>query len=60
MSDEGVIRSHPLTAGGRIKCIRCKALSTLAKQQCGKPAIKSSKAQKCGHHGGLSTGPKPQ
>jgi hypothetical protein len=46
------------TAGGLIKCLRCTALSTRTKQQCGKPALKSSKQQRCGHHGGLSTGPK--
>ena len=46
------------TAGGRIKCLRCTALSTRTKQQCGRPALKTSKAQKCGSHGGLSTGPK--
>ena len=46
------------TAGGRIECLRCTAKSSRTNQQCGKPALKSSKAQKCGHHGGLSTGPK--
>ena len=46
------------TAAGRIKCLRCTALSTRTKQQCGRPALKSSKTQKCGSHGGLSTGPK--
>lgn len=46
------------TAGCRIKCLRCTAKSSRTKQQCGKPALKSSKTQKCGHHGGLSTGPK--
>lgn len=46
------------TAGGRIKCPRCTAMSSRTKQQCGKPALNSSKTQKCGHHGGLSTGPK--
>jgi hypothetical protein len=46
------------TVGGRIKCLRCTALSTRTKLQCGRPALKTSKTQKCGHHGGLSTGPK--
>jgi hypothetical protein len=46
------------TAGGRITCLRCQARSSRTKQQCGKPALKSSKQQRCGHHGGLSTGPK--
>jgi hypothetical protein len=45
-------------AGGRIKCLRCTALSARTKQQCGRPALKTSKTQKCGQHGGLSTGPK--
>jgi hypothetical protein len=52
------MEKHLLTAGGRIKCLRCTAKSSRTKQQCGKPALKSSKTQKCGHHGGLSTGPK--
>ncbi len=46
------------TANGRIRCLRCTAKSSRTKQQCGRPALKSSKTQKCGHHGGLSTGPK--
>ena len=46
------------TAAGRIKCLRCTALSTRTKEQCGKPALKSSKTQKCQFHGGRSTGPK--
>jgi len=46
------------TAGGRIKCLRCTAKSSRTQNQCAKPALKSSKTQKCGHHGGLSTGPK--
>jgi hypothetical protein len=44
-------------AGGRIHCLRCTAQSTRTKLQCGKPAMKSSKKQKCTHHGGLSKGP---
>ena len=46
------------TAGGRIRCLRCLAKSSRTKLQCGKPALKSSKQQRCGSHGGLSTGPK--
>ena len=52
------MEKYLLTAGERIKCLRCTAKSSRTKQQCGKPALKSSKTQKCGHHGGLSTGPK--
>ena len=46
------------TAGGRITCLRCTAKSTRSGNQCGRPALKSSKTQKCQFHGGRSTGPK--
>ena len=45
-----------ITAGGRIKCKRCQARSSRTKLQCFKPALKGKVV--CGHHGGLSTGPK--
>jgi hypothetical protein len=41
-----------VTAGGNIKCLRCTASSTRTKQQCGKPALKTSTTQKCQVHGG--------
>ena len=41
-----------VTAGGKIKCLRCTARSTRKKQQCGKPALKVSTTQKCQTHGG--------
>jgi len=41
-----------VTAGGKIKCLRCTASSTRTKQQCGKPALKVSTTQKCQMHGG--------
>ena len=47
-----------VTAGGRIKCRRCKAQSSRTKLQCSKPALKGKAV--CGHHGGYSTGPKTQ
>ena len=47
-------------ASGRIRCLRCTAQSSSTKQQCGKPAPKSSRTQKCTHHGGRSTGPRTQ
>jgi hypothetical protein len=46
------------TAGGKIICLRCQAKSTRTGQQCGKPAIKTSKTQKCNFHGGRGSGPK--
>lgn len=47
-----------LTAGGKIQCVRCIARSSRTGVQCGRPALKSSKTQKCQFHGGRSTGPK--
>jgi hypothetical protein len=46
-----------VTGGGRITCLRCTARSKKTGQQCGKPALKTSRTQKCGIHGGLSKGP---
>ncbi len=40
------------TAGGKITCLRCTAKSTRTKKQCGRPAIKTSRTQKCQYHGG--------
>ena len=48
------------TAGGRIRCARCTAQSSRTKLQCGRPALKTSKTQKCQFHGGRSTGPKTE
>lgn len=41
-----------ITGGGKIRCLRCTANSTRSKQQCGRPAIKTSRTQKCQFHGG--------
>ena len=40
------------TAGGNITCLRCQAKSSRTKLQCGRPAIKTSRTQKCQYHGG--------
>lgn len=45
-----------ITAGGKIRCRRCKAQSSRTKLQCAKPTLKGKAV--CGHHGGYSTGPK--
>ena len=45
-------------AAGRIHCLRCIARSVRSGMQCAKPAMKSSRTQKCSHHGGWATGPK--
>ena len=41
-----------ITAGGKITCMRCTAKSTRTQQQCGRPAIKASRTQKCQFHSG--------
>jgi hypothetical protein len=48
------------TAGGKIACARCTAKSKRSGEQCKKPALKTSRTQKCEFHGGRSTGPKTE
>ena len=43
---------------GLVECLRCTANSSRTGLQCGRPALKSSKTQKCQFHGGRSLGPK--
>jgi hypothetical protein len=45
-----------VTAGGKIKCVRCKAFIKKHQRQCLHPAIKNKSC--CKWHGGMSTGPK--
>lgn len=52
------INNHMNTCGGHIQCRRCLARSKRTGLQCGRPALNSSKTQKCQFHGGRSTGPK--
>jgi hypothetical protein len=47
-------------ASGKIKCLRCTAKSKRTGEQCGAPALRDSKTQKCRIHGGKSTGPKTE
>ena len=47
-----------LTANGKITCLRCTARSSRTGNQCGRPALKVSKTQKCQFHGGRGSGPK--
>ena len=49
-------QSKLLTAGGRITCNRCQAMSKRTEQQCAAPASKGK--TKCRFHGGASNGPK--
>lgn len=44
------------TAGGKIKCARCRAMSKRTKTQCGAPAEAGKRV--CRFHGARSTGPK--
>ena len=50
--------NYLITAGGRITCLRCTALSKRSQLQCKRPALVASRARKCEFHGGRSTGPK--
>ncbi len=45
-----------ITAGGRITCNQCQAISKRTGQQCRAPAMKGKRV--CKAHGGASTGPK--
>jgi hypothetical protein len=49
-----------ITAAGKIQCRRCTANSSRTGRQCGRPALKLSKTQKCQFHGGRSTGPQTE
>lgn len=49
-----------VTAGGQIKCLRCVAKSSRTGVQCGRPALDSSKNQKCQYHGGAALARKQQ
>lgn len=51
------LASNLRTAGGRIICRRCTAKSKRSGEQCKKPALKTSRTQKCPLHGGRSRGP---
>ena len=54
------IISTLVTAGNKITCARCTAKSKRSGEQCKKPALKTSRTQKCQFHGGRSTGPKTE
>jgi hypothetical protein len=52
------MKNNLVTAGGKIQCPRCTAHSSRTGKQCGRPALKVSKTQKCQYHGGSGSGPK--
>lgn len=43
-----------VTGGGKINCLRCTAQSSRTKLQCGRPALRTSRTQKCQFHSGRS------
>ena len=49
-----------ITAGGKIVCRRCQAMSKRTGKQCDAPADRLSKTSKCKWHGGRSKGPKTE
>ena len=49
---------HLLSVASSSQCARCTAMSKRTKEQCGRPALKASKTQKCQFHGGRGSGPK--
>ena len=54
-----IFEQSMLTGGGKIRCHRCTAKSKRTGGQCGRPALKVSKTQKCQFHGGRgNSGPK--
>lgn len=54
------MESNLITAGGKIKCLRCTAHSSRTGEQCARPALKTSRTQKCQFHGGRGSGPKTE
>jgi hypothetical protein len=54
---EFIPEKYLITAGGKIKCIRCKAYLKKHQRQCLAPAI-NKRTNLCKWHGGASTGPK--
>jgi hypothetical protein len=54
---EFIPEKYLVTAGGKIKCIRCKAYLKKHQRQCLAPAI-NKRTNLCKWHGGSSTGPK--
>lgn len=55
-AEERTVMTIFLTAGGRICCVQCSAISKRTGLQCRAPAIKGR--TKCRSHGGKSSGPK--
>ena len=52
------MNNYLITAGGKINCLRCTAHSSRTGEQCARPALKTSRTQKCQFHGARSTGPR--
>jgi len=54
MPDKSDYQPFMKTAGGKITCKRCQAMSKRTRAQCASPAIKGKRV--CRFHGGKSTG----
>ncbi len=52
------LEKYLITAGGRIKCLRCQGRSSRTKKQCARPSLKKSRSNRCKWHAGLATGPR--
>ena len=52
------MKTSLIAAGGAIVCKRCTAKAKSTGSQCSKPALRSSRTQRCQLHGGRSTGPR--
>ena len=51
-NNETLLKVTLFTCGGKICCLRCTAKSKRSGLQCGRPASRVSKTQKCHMHGG--------
>jgi hypothetical protein len=60
LSEWKITEKELVTAGNRIICKRCTAMSNSSGEQCKKPALKTSRTQKCEFRGGRSTGPRTE
>lgn len=56
MNNDTPLIKELITAGGKIRCMRCQAMSKRTRLQCGAAAMKGKRV--CYTHGGKSTGPK--
>jgi hypothetical protein len=58
LTEEKTTAKALATAGNKIICKRCTAMSKRSGEQCGRPALKGKAV--CDFHGGRSTGPRTE